>query len=208
MRDSRRNTYCGHTLGCTREFLLIALDSDISPSDQLRFDSVIGRRAAGEPSAYITGHKEFYGLDFKVDPRALIPRPETELLVELALEFAAKTYKPGRGSEHRRGWCGVRGYRYRAGGESIGGEGYCYGHLTSGAETGKRERIQARSRRPCNAAGGRLATNRFPGQSTSWSRTRLTYPRHNSPPFPGRSGTTSRESPWTEERMAWRSSSS
>ena len=90
MRVSRRNIYCGHALGCTREFLLIALDSDVSSSDQLRFDSIIGRRAAGEPSAYITGHKEFYGLDFKVDPRALIPRPETELLVELALEFAAR----------------------------------------------------------------------------------------------------------------------
>ena len=77
-------------LGCTREFLLIALDSDVSSSDQLRFDSIIDRRAAGEPSAYITGHKEFYGLDFKVDPRALIPRPETELLVELALECAAR----------------------------------------------------------------------------------------------------------------------
>ena len=77
-------------LGCTREFLLIALDSDVSSSDQLRFDSIIDRRAAGEPSAYITGHKEFYGLDFKVDPRALIPRPETELLVELVLEFAAR----------------------------------------------------------------------------------------------------------------------
>ena len=79
-----------HALGCTREFLLIALDSDVSSSDQLRFDSIIARRADGEPSAYITGHKEFYGLDFKVDPRALIPRPETELLVELALDFAAR----------------------------------------------------------------------------------------------------------------------
>ena len=78
------------SLVCTREFLLMTLDSDFSSSDQLRFDSIIGRRAAGEPSAYITGHREYYGLDFKVDPRALIPRPETELLVELALEFAAK----------------------------------------------------------------------------------------------------------------------
>ena len=79
-----------HALGCTRESLLMTLDSDVSSSDQLRFDSIIGRRAACEPSAYITGHKEFYGLDFKVDPRALVPRPETELIVELALEFAAK----------------------------------------------------------------------------------------------------------------------
>ena len=79
-----------HTLGYTREGLLIALDSDVSSSDHLRFASIIDRRAAGEPSAYITGHKEFYGLDFKVDSRALIPRPETELLLELALEFAAR----------------------------------------------------------------------------------------------------------------------
>ncbi len=84
-------------LGCTRESLLIGLDSDISSSDQLRFDSVIDRRAAGEPSAYITDHKEFYGLDFKVDSRALIPRPETELLVELALEFAARHTSRGEG---------------------------------------------------------------------------------------------------------------
>ncbi len=84
-------------LGCTREHLLLALDSDLSPSDQCLLDSAIYRRASGEPSAYITGHKEFYGLDFKVDSRALIPRPETELLVELALEFAARHTTQGAG---------------------------------------------------------------------------------------------------------------
>ena len=84
-----------HTLGYTREGLLIALDSDISSSDHLRFASIIDRRAAGEPSAYITGHREFYGLDFKVDSRALVPRPETELLVELSLEFAARCTTQG-----------------------------------------------------------------------------------------------------------------
>ena len=84
-------------LKCTRESLLIGLDSDVSSSDHLRFDSIIDRRAAGEPSAYITGHKEFYGLDFKVDSRALIPRPETELLVELALEFATRRTSQGEG---------------------------------------------------------------------------------------------------------------
>ena len=78
-----------HALGCTRESLLFSLDTALSVSAQRRFDSLISRRASGEPSAYITGRKEFYGLDFKVDPRALIPRPETELLVELVLDFAS-----------------------------------------------------------------------------------------------------------------------
>ena len=44
------------------------------------------RRAAGEPLAYITGHREFFGLDLRVDPRVLVPRPDTETLVEWALE--------------------------------------------------------------------------------------------------------------------------
>ena len=78
-----------HALGCTRESLLFSLDTALSVSAQRRFDSLISRRASGEPSAYITGRKEFYGLDFKVDPRALIPRPETELLVEMVLDFAS-----------------------------------------------------------------------------------------------------------------------
>ena len=84
-----------HTLGCTRETLLLELDTDIPVSAQRRFDGLIERRASGEPSAYITGHKEFYGLDFKVDPRALIPRPETELLVELGLDFASQRTSGG-----------------------------------------------------------------------------------------------------------------
>jgi len=51
------------------------------------FYSLIQRRINHEPSAYITGHKEFFGLDFLVSPNALIPRPETELLVEKAIDF-------------------------------------------------------------------------------------------------------------------------
>jgi release factor glutamine methyltransferase len=53
-----------------------------------RFASFVERRRAGEPVAYIVGHKEFYGLDLAVTPAVLIPRPETELLVELALASA------------------------------------------------------------------------------------------------------------------------
>lgn len=66
---------------------LIAHGDDALAADRHRvFDDLVGRRAAGEPVAYLTGHREFYGLDFRVTPAVLIPRPETELLVELVLE--------------------------------------------------------------------------------------------------------------------------
>ncbi len=54
-----------------------------------RFGSYIARRAAREPVAYIIGHREFYGLDFEVSPAVLIPRPETEVLVEAALSLVS-----------------------------------------------------------------------------------------------------------------------
>jgi release factor glutamine methyltransferase len=54
------------------------------------FLNMTRRRAAGEPVAYILGHKEFYGMELAVDPAVLIPRPETELLVELALQLAPR----------------------------------------------------------------------------------------------------------------------
>ena len=56
-----------------------------APGPAARFEAHLERRAAGEPVAYIRGLKEFHGLAFAVDRRALIPRPETELLVDLAL---------------------------------------------------------------------------------------------------------------------------
>jgi release factor glutamine methyltransferase len=54
-----------------------------------RFEAMVARRAAREPLAYIVGHREFFSLDFEVSPAVLIPRPETETLVECALDYLA-----------------------------------------------------------------------------------------------------------------------
>jgi release factor glutamine methyltransferase len=71
---------------------LLAHDTDVlSPTQRATFDACVQRRAAGEPLAYITGHKEFYGLDLRVDARVLVPRPDTETLVDWALEVLAPT---------------------------------------------------------------------------------------------------------------------
>jgi release factor glutamine methyltransferase len=65
---------------------LVAHDRDVlSPAHEKAFSALISRRRAGEPVAYITGTREFFGLEFQVTPAVLIPRPETELLVEWAL---------------------------------------------------------------------------------------------------------------------------
>lgn len=65
---------------------LLAHDGDaLPPAAQVAYIACAQRRARGEPLAYISGHKEFYGLDLQVDARVLVPRPETETLVEWAL---------------------------------------------------------------------------------------------------------------------------
>jgi release factor glutamine methyltransferase len=69
---------------------LLAHDTDALPEAALAtLQAAALRRAAGEPLAYITGHKEFYGLDLAVDARVLVPRPDTETLVDWALELLA-----------------------------------------------------------------------------------------------------------------------
>ena len=78
----------GHILGLGRAGLMAHPEVAVSAAQAARFTELLDRRAAGEPVAYIRGLKEFYGLAFSVDPRALIPRPETELLVELALDLS------------------------------------------------------------------------------------------------------------------------
>jgi release factor glutamine methyltransferase len=74
------------TMNVARTSVLAFPERELSPAQARRFTALIARRARGEPVAYLTGHREFMGLDFKTDRRALIPRPETELLVEAALD--------------------------------------------------------------------------------------------------------------------------
>jgi release factor glutamine methyltransferase len=77
-----------HTLKINRTQLYLDLEKELSPEDEEAYQALIERRLAGEPSAYITGHREFYGRDFFVNHHTLIPRPESELLVEKAIEIA------------------------------------------------------------------------------------------------------------------------
>ncbi len=73
-------------LNVSRAWVLAHPESEVPPDRRLLFLSWVARRAAHEPVAYITGHRGFYDLDLEVGPAVLIPRPETELLVESALE--------------------------------------------------------------------------------------------------------------------------
>jgi len=86
-----------HALGSDRAALLSRLREALSPEAAARFESLLGRRLAHEPTAYIVGRREFYGLEFQLTPDVLIPRPETELLVETAVELAKPRSRIRRG---------------------------------------------------------------------------------------------------------------
>jgi release factor glutamine methyltransferase len=84
-----------HTLQIERSLLYAFPERELTPQQEQQFYAFIERRSRGEPIAYLTGHKEFYGLDFLVDRRVLIPRPETELLVEAALNVCKQKFDTG-----------------------------------------------------------------------------------------------------------------
>jgi release factor glutamine methyltransferase len=77
-----------HLLGIDRTQLFSNPEIELDTGREKELEQLLMRRVRGEPSAYITGHREFYGLDFIVDRNVLIPRPETELLVEKAIGIA------------------------------------------------------------------------------------------------------------------------
>jgi release factor glutamine methyltransferase len=83
----------GHVLGYTRTQLVTRSDESVDATLAARYRDAVARRLAGEPVAQIVGVREFYGLPLQVTPDVLIPRPETELLVELAC--AALATRPG-----------------------------------------------------------------------------------------------------------------
>ena len=86
----------GHVLGVERTRLYAYPETGITSKEERQFFALIGRRARGEPVAYLLGHEEFYGRDFLVDRRVLIPRPETELLVEAALRACRERLDGGQ----------------------------------------------------------------------------------------------------------------
>jgi release factor glutamine methyltransferase len=83
-----------HVLGWRRTELITRDDEDLAEESVGRFDALARRRVAGEPIAQLVGVREFFGLGFEVTPDVLIPRPETELLVEIALEHMAGIEAP------------------------------------------------------------------------------------------------------------------
>jgi release factor glutamine methyltransferase len=91
--DARREagSLLAHVIGRDRTFILGHADDSISEQQLEQFRRVLESRATGKPLQYITGHQEFFGLDFEVTSDVLIPRPETELLVEKALEIVSRS---------------------------------------------------------------------------------------------------------------------
>jgi release factor glutamine methyltransferase len=75
-----------HALGASRTGLFADADRSLSDEEHRRYQELVGRRAAREPVAYVLGEWGFRGLTLRVDPRVLVPRPETEVVVERALE--------------------------------------------------------------------------------------------------------------------------
>ncbi|MCK6549142.1 peptide chain release factor N(5)-glutamine methyltransferase [Myxococcota bacterium] len=84
----------GHVLGLQRVMLYARFDQPLGAEELAKIRSMVARRARGEPMAYIVGEREFYGLALEVTPAVLIPRPDTETLVDVALKLLADRARP------------------------------------------------------------------------------------------------------------------
>jgi release factor glutamine methyltransferase len=88
-------------LDCDRAHFYAHPERELTAPEIQRYGEALARRASGVPAQYITGHQEFWGLDFVVSPAVLIPRPETEHLVEAVLEMVAQL-EPGQSQRHHQ----------------------------------------------------------------------------------------------------------
>src|SRR6266403_253259 len=74
------------TLGCDRAYLYGHPERELTDEEQARYEEALAQRSRGVPAQYITGHQEFWGMDLIVSPAVLIPRPETEHVIEIVLD--------------------------------------------------------------------------------------------------------------------------
>jgi release factor glutamine methyltransferase len=86
------------TLGCDRAYLFAHPERALTSEEQTRYRQALDERTRGVPAQYITGHQEFWGMDFVVSPAVLIPRPETEHVIETVLQLSHETHPRGRTS--------------------------------------------------------------------------------------------------------------
>ncbi len=89
------------TLGCDRAYLYAHPERELTSDETRRYDEALARRATGVPAQYITGRQEFWGLDLIVSPAVLIPRPETEHVVEAVLEIVSAKPKQNQEQDQR-----------------------------------------------------------------------------------------------------------
>jgi release factor glutamine methyltransferase len=82
------------TLNCDRAYLYAHSERELSTDEQSRYAAALAERARGVPAQYITGHQEFWGMDLIVTPAVLIPRPETEHVIETVLELVGRAPAP------------------------------------------------------------------------------------------------------------------
>ena len=95
------------TLDCDRAYLYAHPERELTPEETQRYDEALARRATGVPAQYITGHQEFWGLDLIVSPAVLIPRPETEHVVEAVLELVSAVRSEQRQDQSQKPRTGV-----------------------------------------------------------------------------------------------------
>ena len=82
------------TLNCDRAYLFAHPERELTGEEQSRYEAALAERARGVPTQYITGHQEFWGMDLIVNPAVLIPRPETEHVIETVLELHTSDLRP------------------------------------------------------------------------------------------------------------------